>query len=176
MDNDDKGKDVETKREPTFREKGRPTDDRQNTLWWDEIRGKCEHDWKPLSFVFECQLLDKDGRVQIRQPGISKGRVYCVCMKCLSHSYVETAWAGYYLGSPDLLEDALIDNEEPEVQGCGPDPTPEDKEIQVTVIKGTVKACPRYVYVQDGHFIKIPEEAIEEYLGDQVEITIRKVE
>jgi putative methionine-R-sulfoxide reductase with GAF domain len=27
--------------------------------------------------------------------------VYCVCMACLHHTYVETDWVGFYLGGPD---------------------------------------------------------------------------
>ena len=60
----------------------------------------CAHDWVPLSFVFETQLLDKHGRVLIRQPHLDTGRVYCVCMGCHSHTYIETKWAGYYLDAP----------------------------------------------------------------------------
>lgn len=81
--------------------------DRQNTKWMNEIAHKCEHKWQPVSFVFESQMLDKNGRVLVKQPDLSSGRVYCVCMKCLSHTYIETGWVGYYLGSPDLLEDEL---------------------------------------------------------------------
>ncbi len=39
------------------------------------------HDWTPLSFVFETQLLDEDGRVRVRQPATDHAKVYCVCMK-----------------------------------------------------------------------------------------------
>lgn len=59
-----------------------------------------DHQWQPLSFVFETQLLDESGRVRIRQPGITEGRVYVVCMGCRSHSYVVTEWVGYFLGGP----------------------------------------------------------------------------
>ncbi len=79
--------------------------DRQNTVWMKEIARKCKHKWQPISFVFESQVLDKDGRVLIRQPDLVDAKVYCVCMKCLSHSYVKTGWINYYLGSPDLLEE-----------------------------------------------------------------------
>lgn len=64
-----------------------------------------KHQWQPLSFVFETQLLDASGRVLIRQPDLDKGRVYAVCMPCRSHTYVETAWVGYYLGYPFLEEE-----------------------------------------------------------------------
>ena len=59
-----------------------------------------EHDWTPVSFVFETQLLDPNGRVLARQPSIDEARVYCVCMKCQTHSYIVTEWAGFYLGDP----------------------------------------------------------------------------
>jgi hypothetical protein len=59
------------------------------------------HKWQPLSFVFETQLLDPHGRVQIRQPAIQEGRVYCVCMGCAHHTYIETDWVGYYLGGSE---------------------------------------------------------------------------
>ena len=62
---------------------------------------KCKHKWQPLSFVFEDQLLGREGRVQIRQPDIDGGRVYCVCMKCKSHTYNVTSWIGFYLGDPE---------------------------------------------------------------------------
>ncbi len=94
----------------TFEEKKKEVGcdmDRQNTKWMVEIARKCNHDWKPVSFVFESQLLDKDGRVQIRQPDLTNGRVYCVCMKCCGHTHIETGYIGYYLNSPDLLEDEL---------------------------------------------------------------------
>ena len=71
-----------------------------------------EHRWQPVSFRFETQLLDKDGRVQIRQPDLREGRVYVVCMECFTHTYVETEWAGYYLGGPPSLtepEPATVD-------------------------------------------------------------------
>jgi hypothetical protein len=77
---------------------------RQNTFWAVEIAGKCDHDWQPVSFRFENQALDQNGRVQIRQPDLTDGRVYCVCMKCLSHTYVNTGFIGYILSSPDELE------------------------------------------------------------------------
>lgn len=92
----------------TYKEKckkeGRQIMDRQNTKWSKEISGKCEHDWQPVSFRFESQLLDSSGRVQIRQPDLANGRVYCVCMKCCSHTYIETGYVGYYINSPDILE------------------------------------------------------------------------
>lgn len=59
------------------------------------------HRWQPVSFVFETQILDERGQPQIRQPAIEKGRVYCVCMECAHHTYIETDWVGYYLGGPD---------------------------------------------------------------------------
>jgi len=94
---------------PTYIEKckseKRQIMDRQNTKWSETIAGKCKHKWQPISFVFEGQLLDKDGRVLIRQPDLANGRVYCVCMKCCSHTYIETGWIGYYINSPDLLEE-----------------------------------------------------------------------
>jgi hypothetical protein len=94
---------------PTYNEKckkeGRQIMDRQNTKWSEEIAGKCDHEWQPVSFRFETQLLDNSGRVQIRQPDLANGRVYCVCMKCCSHTYIETGYVGYYINSPDLLED-----------------------------------------------------------------------
>ena len=69
--------------------------DRQNTKWAKEIAGKCKHEWQPVSFSFELETV----------PDLNKGRVYCVCMKCCSHSYIETGYVGYYLNSPDLLEE-----------------------------------------------------------------------
>lgn len=52
----------------------------------------CDHEWKPVSMVFETQLLDEHGRVRVRQPDLDKGRVYLVCLACASHTYQETSW------------------------------------------------------------------------------------
>ncbi len=74
-------------------------------------RGECRdgtlygHEWQPLSFVFETQLLDAEGRVNVRQPDTQRGRVYCVCMKCHQHTYIVTRWAGFFLPDP-WVEDA----------------------------------------------------------------------
>lgn len=71
-----------------------------------ELRDECAHEWQPVSFVFETQLLDSQGQVRIRQPDIEDGRVYCVCMKCHSHSYIVTRWVGFYIvRDEDLDED-----------------------------------------------------------------------
>jgi NMD protein affecting ribosome stability and mRNA decay len=74
-----------------------------------------EHNWIPVSFRFETQLLDGYGRVSIRQPDLKQGRVYVVCMACRTHTYVDTEWAGYYLGGPDygVLEPADPDEDDP---------------------------------------------------------------
>ena len=83
-----------------------------NDPTWKYSAGACDdgedHHWQPLSFVFESQLLDKDGRVLIRQPDIDAARVYCVCMACHSHTYIVTEWAGFFVQSPreDALEEA----------------------------------------------------------------------
>lgn len=69
------------------------------------IMKKCRHKWQPVSFVFESQLLDSEGRVIIRQPLTKGGRVYCVCMKCLSYTYVVTKFVGFYLGEHADLAD-----------------------------------------------------------------------
>lgn len=106
---------------PTYQDKkekaqkiGYEVHDRQNTKWAKEIGGKCSHKWQPLSFIFETQLLDEHGRVVIRQPDVANGRVYCVCMECCSHTYINTGYVGYYLNSPDLLE---IEEEEEAADG-----------------------------------------------------------
>jgi hypothetical protein len=70
-----------------------------------------EHRWVPVSFVFESQLLDGEGRVLIRQPRIKEGRVFVVCMPCRAHTYIETEWAGYYLGGPDYSALGMEDEE-----------------------------------------------------------------
>ena len=73
-----------------------------------ESKTRCingsEHNWKPTSFVMETQLLDERGRVKIRQPDPEKARVYCVCMTCCLHTYIETEWAGYYLNDRKSIE------------------------------------------------------------------------
>ena len=68
------------------------------------------HEWQPLSFVFETQLLDHDGRVVIRQPDLDKGRVYCVCMKCHRHTYIVTTWVNFYLPDPWAVEQAAAED------------------------------------------------------------------
>lgn len=73
----------------------------------------CPHDWQPVSFVFEIQLLGHEGRVEIRQPDTEAGQVYLVCLGCAQHTYIETSWAQYRLeGSPDRKE--VLDKEENE--------------------------------------------------------------
>jgi hypothetical protein len=85
---------------PTFREKKekeglRGFCDRQNTKWSHEIKDKCNHEWSPVSMAL----------IEGTQPDLTNARTYCICMKCCSHTYIETAWVGYYIGSPDLLEE-----------------------------------------------------------------------
>lgn len=65
----------------------------------------AEHNWQPVSFVFESQLLDPEGRVRIRQPDTEEGRVYVVCMACHSHSYIVTNWVGYWLPWPGFYNE-----------------------------------------------------------------------
>jgi hypothetical protein len=62
--------------------------------------GAKEHEWQPLSFVFESQVLDPEGRVHIRQPDTDNARVYCVCMKCYTHTYITTEWIGHFIPGP----------------------------------------------------------------------------
>ena len=73
--------------------------------WKAQVSDVCKHNWIPLSFVFESQILDPDGRIVIKQPALDNARVYCVCMKCRGHTYIETHWVEYFLGSPDDLVD-----------------------------------------------------------------------
>lgn len=62
----------------------------------------CGHEWQPVSMVFETQLLDERGRVQVRQPDLEAGRVYLVCLRCAQHTYMQTNAVGYRLeGSTD---------------------------------------------------------------------------
>lgn len=75
----------------------------------DAIDLKCVsgagHQWQPVSFRFETEMLTLDAtgaiRLSIRQPDIDEGRVYCVCMACRRHTYVATKFAGHYLGGPE---------------------------------------------------------------------------
>lgn len=88
--------------------------------------GTDGHDWQPLSFVFETQLLDRDGRVAVRQPDTDKGRVYCVCMRCHQHTYIVTKWVGFFLPDPWLeqaeADDYLQDSEASAEQIAKQDP------------------------------------------------------
>lgn len=68
------------------------------------LEGDLDHHvWEPCSFRFETQLLDPEGRVQIRQPDIEEARVYFICMKCRGWTYGVFNWVGYYLGDPDSV-------------------------------------------------------------------------
>ncbi|MFB6512082.1 hypothetical protein ACFCW4_02725 [Streptomyces virginiae] len=80
-----------------------------------------EHQWQPLSFVFETQMLDDSGRVVVRQPDIDRARVYAVCMPCRSHTYIETAWVGYFLGYP-FMEEEQERNDKGDTQPDGTQP------------------------------------------------------
>jgi hypothetical protein len=73
---------------------------------------ECDHDFQPVSMVFETQMLDGDGRVLVRQPDLARGRVYCVCMKCHGHTYAETRWVGYYLADGDDPVQGSSDDED----------------------------------------------------------------
>lgn len=57
----------------------------------------CPHEWQPLSFVFETQVLDERGRVCIRQPDIEHGRAYLMCVGCAQHTYISTNWVEWQL-------------------------------------------------------------------------------
>lgn len=70
-------------------------------------RAACDHNWQPVSMVFETQWLDDEGRVLVRQPDTERGRVYLVCLLCASHTYMSTAWVQYRLyGSEDQVDGA----------------------------------------------------------------------
>lgn len=64
----------------------------------DKCNDGEDHRWQPLSFSFETQLLDGEGRVLVRQPDLKEARVYCVCLGCNSWTWVVTEWVGYYRG------------------------------------------------------------------------------
>jgi hypothetical protein len=83
-----------TFREKKEKESGRYID-RQNTKWEKEIKDKCDHEWQPLNIHIK----------EHGQPDMNNAKVWCVCMKCCSHTYIKTAWVGFYIGSPDLLEE-----------------------------------------------------------------------
>ena len=68
--------------------------DRQNTVWAREIAHKCTHDWKPISMI-----VGENG-----YPNLTNARTYCICFNCHAHTYIETGYVGYFLGSPDDLE------------------------------------------------------------------------
>jgi hypothetical protein len=85
---------------PTFEEKKAKEGkyaNRQNTAWSEEITKACKHKWQPVQMRME--IGDRE------MPDINNAKVYCVCMKCCSHTYIVTGWVGYYLNSPDLLEE-----------------------------------------------------------------------
>ena len=61
---------------------------RDGTIWKEKIARKCRHKWYPISI----------------EPNTAHNYCYLVCLKCCSYTYVETAFVGYYLNSPDLME------------------------------------------------------------------------
>ncbi|QWY84260.1 hypothetical protein QEO77_gp43 [Arthrobacter phage Zaheer] len=61
----------------------------------------CEHKWEPSGMVFETQLLDTHGRVQVRQPDLNEGRCYFICRDCACHTYMARQWIGYRLHGAD---------------------------------------------------------------------------
>lgn len=66
----------------------------------------CDHTWEPVSMVFETQLLDRQGRVMVRQPDSDEGRTYFICRGCASHTYMTTQFLGVRMyGSEDVLQD-----------------------------------------------------------------------
>lgn len=92
-------------------------------------RRTCEHNWQPVSMVFETQLLDDHGRVRVRQPDINAGRVYLVCPLCASHTYMSTKWVGHRLyGSEDQHDDGTWIDEEDEESSPVIDPVAELRE------------------------------------------------
>ncbi|KKU53528.1 MAG: hypothetical protein UX75_C0036G0003 [Candidatus Moranbacteria bacterium GW2011_GWE2_47_10] len=80
----------------TFKQKsvgGYKYADRQNTKW-SEITRKCKHKWQPLQMQ-----INEHGT-----PDLNSAKIYCVCMKCCAYTYIEAAFIGYYVNSPDDLE------------------------------------------------------------------------
>lgn len=64
----------------------------------------CGHRWESVSMVMETQFLDPHGRVNVRQPDTQRGRVYFICRRCASHTYMTTQWIGFrMLGSEDAI-------------------------------------------------------------------------
>lgn len=52
--------------------------------------------------AMETQLLDERGRVRVRQPDLDRGKVYYICRRCASHTYMTTQWVGWRMyGSED---------------------------------------------------------------------------
>ena len=102
------GIEMSDKREhPTLldKKKGAVNPDRQNTHWSNVIVRECEHEWQPVSFLFENEAHDPSGRLANRSPDMTDARVYCICMKCLGYTDVNAGWVGSYLGGPDELEE-----------------------------------------------------------------------
>ena len=82
----------------TFREKQekRPSSkylDRQNTKWLVEIARECKHKWQPVMMHVDRAICP------------TNQRTYVICMECYSHSYIETGYIGFFLGSPCDLEE-----------------------------------------------------------------------
>lgn len=55
----------------------------------------CKHNWQPVSFALEGVAPDLEGRTILRTPDAAHGRVYCVCLRCASHTFIDTEWAGF---------------------------------------------------------------------------------
>ena len=62
-----------------------------NTIWKEKVARKCRHKWHPVSI----------------EPHTVHNYCYLVCLKCCAYTYIETAFVGYYLNSPDLIEEKI---------------------------------------------------------------------
>lgn len=60
--------------------------------------GKCHHRWHPVVLETTSRYWREDGTFyDVDQPHLENARVYLVCLKCATHTYMSTAWAGVQL-------------------------------------------------------------------------------
>lgn len=59
---------------------------------------KCHHRWQPVVLETVGRYWREDGSYyETDQPHMEEAKVWLVCLRCASHTYMSTAWAGVQL-------------------------------------------------------------------------------
>ncbi len=75
----------------------------------------CDHEWQPVTFVCENQLLTDRGQVIVRQPDPTQAKCCVVCLKCATHSYMTTRFVYRLYGIEDMNDKGVWLDDEGEV-------------------------------------------------------------